>query len=77
MYTARKFRMLLPALAALNLFAVTAVAQNYPARPIRLIVPYPLGGMDASSEQGSPLAGCDRPRVGLGRRDDRAGVNFN
>ncbi len=30
-------------------------AQSYPTRPIRLIVPYAQGGLDASSEQGSRL----------------------
>ena len=30
-----------------------ASAQTYPAKSIRLIVPYPTGGLDASSEQGS------------------------
>jgi tripartite-type tricarboxylate transporter receptor subunit TctC len=29
---------------ALSLVAVTAIAQSYPVRPIRLIVPYPAGG---------------------------------
>ncbi|MCX7137351.1 MAG: hypothetical protein NTW47_12140, partial [Proteobacteria bacterium] len=28
-----------------------AVAQTYPAKTIRIIVPYPQGGLDASSEQ--------------------------
>ena len=32
-----------------------ACAQSYPTRPIRLIVPYAQGGLDASSEQGSRL----------------------
>jgi tripartite-type tricarboxylate transporter receptor subunit TctC len=32
-----------------------ACAQPFPNRPVRLIVPYPLGGLDASSEQGSRL----------------------
>ena len=35
---------LLGALAALTLSAVTATAQDYPTRPITLIVPFAAGG---------------------------------
>ena len=43
-------------LAAILAFTGAHVwAQSYPVKPIRLIVPYPLGGLDASSEQGSRL----------------------
>src|SRR5262245_15827670 len=31
-------------LLAASAFAASAVAQNYPARPVRIIVPYPPGG---------------------------------
>ncbi len=34
---------------------IPALAQTYPAKSIRVIVPYPPGGLDASSEQGSRL----------------------
>ena len=51
-----------PGLAALSfaaltllLLAASAIAQTYPSRPIRFIVPFPQGGLDASSEQGSRL----------------------
>ena len=37
------------------LIACNAVAQDYPSRQIRFIVPVPPGGLDASSEQGSRL----------------------
>ncbi len=44
MKTALNFQMLLLALTACIGSATTALAQNYPAKPIRLIVPYPPGG---------------------------------
>ena len=49
---------LVPALAVLVVLGILsgdAAAQNYPNKTIRLIVPYPPGGLDASSEQGSRL----------------------
>ncbi len=43
---------LLCVLAALSC-ASDVHAQNYPSRPLRFIIPFPQGGLDASSEQGS------------------------
>ncbi len=46
------------ALLVIAVFGVAvsaAMAQTYPVKTIRLIVPYPPGGLDASSEQGSRL----------------------
>jgi tripartite-type tricarboxylate transporter receptor subunit TctC len=37
------------------LLATAATAQDYPSRPVRFIVPFTAGGLDASSEQGSRL----------------------
>ena len=41
--------------ACATCLALPAHAETYPARPIRLLVPFALGGTDASSEQGSRL----------------------
>jgi tripartite-type tricarboxylate transporter receptor subunit TctC len=41
--------------AIAGIFALGAAAQDYPVKTIRLIVPYPPGGLDASREQGSRL----------------------
>ena len=38
---------------ALFAFAGAMHAQNYPSRPLRFIIPFPQGGLDASREQGS------------------------
>ncbi len=37
----------------------TATAQDYPTKPIRYILQFPPGGLDASSEQGSHLWGAN------------------
>ena len=51
----RQFLHLAAAAATLPALSRLACAQSYPTRPIRLIVPYAQGGLDASSEQGSRL----------------------
>ena len=50
--------------AIAGIFAPGAAAQDYPVKTIRLIVPHPPGGLDASSAQGIGQGGCD---AGYGR----------
>jgi tripartite-type tricarboxylate transporter receptor subunit TctC len=58
------------ALAVLALLPLAAAAQTWPAKPIRLIVPYPSGGVDTSARQmtakmseslGQPIVVENRP----------------
>ncbi len=51
----RILKTIVAALAVVTVPAVTAADRTYPIKPIHLIVPYALGGLDASSEQGSRL----------------------
>ena len=50
-------------LAAASLFAPAAVAQQYPSKPIRFIVPFPPGG--TTDIQGRMIADKLGPRLGL------------
>jgi tripartite-type tricarboxylate transporter receptor subunit TctC len=58
----RKFLQLAASAAALTAIARTAVAQNYPTRPIRLVVPFPPGG--AFDALGRPWAEKMKPLLG-------------
>ena len=58
----RKFLQLAASAAALPAIARTAVAQNYPTRPIRLVVPFPPGG--AFDALGRPWAEKMKPLLG-------------
>jgi tripartite-type tricarboxylate transporter receptor subunit TctC len=58
----RKFLGLLVAAAALPAFSCFANAQAYPVRPIRLVIPFPPGGVfDAT---GRPWAEKVKPHLG-------------
>jgi len=43
-----------PVLLLSVLFAAPALAQGYPGRPIRMIVPYPAGGSTSPARSCSP-----------------------
>src|SRR3954466_13777519 len=58
----RKFLQLAASAAALPAISHTALAQNYPARPIRLVVPFPPGG--AFDALGRPWAEKMKPLLG-------------
>src|ERR1043166_5604803 len=58
----RKFLQLAASAAALAAASRTAVAQNYPTRPIRLVVPFPPGG--AFDALGRPWAEKMKPLLG-------------
>ena len=58
----RKFLHLAASAAALPAISHTAVAQNYPTRPIRLVVPFPPGG--AFDALGRPWAEKMKPLLG-------------
>jgi tripartite-type tricarboxylate transporter receptor subunit TctC len=58
----RKFLHLAASAAALSAISRTAVAQNYPTRPIRLVVPFPPGG--AFDALGRPWAEKIKPLLG-------------
>jgi len=58
----RKFLQLAASAAALPAISLTAVAQNYPTRPIRLVVPFPPGG--AFDSLGRPWAEKMKPLLG-------------
>jgi tripartite-type tricarboxylate transporter receptor subunit TctC len=58
----RRFLQLAASAAALPAVSHTAVAQNYPTRPIRLVVPFPPGG--AFDALGRPWAEKMKPLLG-------------
>jgi tripartite-type tricarboxylate transporter receptor subunit TctC len=58
----RKFLHLVASAAALPVISHIAVAQNYPTRPIRLVVPFPPGG--AFDSLGRPWAEKMKPLLG-------------
>jgi tripartite-type tricarboxylate transporter receptor subunit TctC len=60
--TRRKFLHLSASVAALPVISHTAIAQNYPTRPIRLVVPFPPGG--AFDALGRPWAEKIKPLLG-------------
>jgi tripartite-type tricarboxylate transporter receptor subunit TctC len=60
--TGRKFLHLSASVAALPVISHTAIAQNYPTRPIRLVVPFPPGG--AFDALGRPWAEKIKPLLG-------------
>src|SRR5262245_60781604 len=61
-WTRRRFFALIGGLASLTALSRIAMSQAYPARPIRLVVPFPPGG--AFDAVGRPLA--DRMKSVLG-----------
>src|SRR3954451_12790241 len=60
----RKFLQLAASAAALPAISHIALAQNYPTRPIRLVVPFPPGG--AFDALGRPWAEKMKPLLGAG-----------
>src|SRR5258706_4582656 len=58
----RRFLHLAASVSALPALSATASAQNYPTRPIRLVVPFPPGG--AYDTIGRPWAGQMKTRLG-------------
>jgi tripartite-type tricarboxylate transporter receptor subunit TctC len=58
----RRFLRLVASATALPAISYTAVAQNYPTRPIRLVVPFPPGG--AFDALGRPWAEKMKPLLG-------------
>jgi tripartite-type tricarboxylate transporter receptor subunit TctC len=58
----RRFLYLAAGVSALSALSLTARAQNYPARPIRLVVPFPPGG--AFDTIGRPWAEQMKSRLG-------------
>ena len=58
----RRFLHLVAGVAALPAVALTARAQAYPTRPIRLVIPFPPGG--AFDAVGRPWAEAMKPLLG-------------